>query len=185
MARDYVGRKPNKNKRKKPAKNTAPKSRFPLIALLILIVVVAGFVTILVKIGNTAKKPAPLPTAVVPKVKKPVQVKALPKQPKEPAYIKELENKKVTVDVPKRKKSTHRYQMQCASFRNRADAEKMKAKIAFTGLNSQVRRSENKNGVWFRVVLGPYDTRRAGDRDRHLLQRNKINGCQLWYWTWD
>ncbi|MFM2486121.1 SPOR domain-containing protein [Celerinatantimonas yamalensis] len=182
MARDYVGRKPAGNKRhsKKP---TPPKRGFPVAAIVVLVVAIAAFVTVLWKINHSAKQPAPLPKAVVPKTAKPVTLKPLPKQPKAPDYITELENKQVTVKVPEQKKSTHQYQLQCASFRNREDAERFKAKVAFTGLSSQVKRSEGKSGVWFRVMLGPYPNRRAGDSDRHLLQRNGINGCQMWYWN--
>ncbi|MFM2481773.1 SPOR domain-containing protein [Celerinatantimonas sp. YJH-8] len=184
MARDYVGRKPSPNK--KGRKPTPPPSRrLPILAVIILVVAIAAFVGVLWHIKNSAKAPAPLPAAVVPKAPAPVQVKPLPKQPKEPDYIRELENKQVKVKVPKREKSEHRYQMQCAAFRNRSDAETMKAKIAFSGLSSQVRRSEGKKGAWFKVVLGPYDTRRKAESDRHLLERNNINTCQIWYWTWD
>ncbi|CAG8999955.1 MAG: Cell division protein FtsN [Candidatus Celerinatantimonas neptuna] len=181
MARDYVGRKPTPKKRN--TKKTPPKRRFPWLAVIILVVVIAGFVVVLWNVKNSASKPAPLPTAVQPQTTKPVTVKPLPKRPKEPAYIRELENKQVKVKVPKRKKPTHQYQMQCASLRNRHDAETLKAKIAFTGLSSEVRRTEGKNGTWFRVILGPYKTRRSAERDLHRLQRNNINGCQVWYWN--
>lgn len=183
MARDYVGRKPApKKKGRKPA--PTPKRRLPILAIIVLILAVAAFVAILYQIKDSADKPAPLPTAVVPD-SAPVKVKPLPQQPKEPAYIRELENKQVKVKVPERKKSEHRYQMQCAAFRNRDDAETMKAKIAFSGLSSQVRRSEGKKGAWYKVVLGPYDTRREAERDRHMLERDNVNTCQIWYWTWD
>lgn len=185
MARDYVGRKPKANKKRPRGKKPEAKRRFPLVALLVLVLAIVAFVTLLYKINDSATKQAPLPTAVVPAATKPVTLKPLPKQPKVPDYIEELENKQVKVKVPKQKEAAHQYQMQCASFRNRDDADKLKAKIAFTGLSSQVRRSEGKNGVWYRVVLGPYKTRRSADSDRHLLQRNGINGCQLWYWNWN
>ena len=53
------------------------------------------------------------------------------------------------------------------------------------GLESQVRSSEGKNGLWYRVILGPYETKRAAERDRHKLQRAKIYGCAIWNWNLD
>ncbi len=70
--------------------------------------------------------------------------------------------------------------MQCGSFRKRDQAEQLEARIAFTGLQAEVRETEGKNGLWYRVVLGPYQGKRSADRDRHLLQDNKIEGCRIW-----
>jgi cell division protein FtsN len=89
-----------------------------------------------------------------------------------------LKDKEVVVDIPEKEKSTRRYQMQCGSFRNQGDAESLKAKIAFQGLTSQVK----KTGDWYRVILGPYERKRPAEKDRHKLQRAKINGCQIWTW---
>ena len=58
----------------------------------------------------------------------------------------------------------------------------MKALIAFQGLTAQVRQTQGTKGTWYKVVLGPYDTKRAAERERHALQRAGINGCQIWYW---
>jgi len=93
-------------------------------------------------------------------------------------YESTLKTKKIDVDIPEKVLETRDYQMQCASFRNKGDAESLKAKIAFQGLNSQVK----KTGDWYRVILGPYERKRPAERDRHKLQRASINGCQIWFW---
>jgi cell division protein FtsN len=114
-------------------------------------------------------------------INKPAQKKqdVLPEKP-QPIweYEKTLKTKKITVDIPEKKTETRPYQMQCASFRARGDAESLKAKIAFQGLNSEVR----KTGDWYRVILGPYERKRLAEKHRHKLQRAKINGCQIWFW---
>ncbi|NAW96105.1 cell division protein FtsN, partial [Vibrio sp. V42_P2S4T144] len=33
---------------------------------------------------------------------------------------------------------------------------------------------------WYRVVLGPYKFKRDAERDRHKLQRAKIEPCAIW-----
>jgi len=103
----------------------------------------------------------------------------LPEKP-QPTWEYEytLKTKQIDVDIPEVVEETRPYQMQCASFRAKADAESLKAKIAFQGLNSEVR----KTGNWYRVILGPYERKRPAEKDRHKLQRAKINGCQIWFW---
>lgn len=93
-------------------------------------------------------------------------------------YVDILKTKEVKVEIPVEKKPTRPYQMQCGSFRHQGDAESLKAKIAFQGLESQVK----KTGNWYRVILGPYERKRLAEKQRHKLQRAKINGCQIWFW---
>lgn len=74
------------------------------------------------------------------------------------------------------------YLMQCGSFRSRSQAEELKANIAFTGISSQIRKTNGKNGIWYKVVLGPYERKRLAESDKHKLKNNKINYCQIWLW---
>ncbi|WP_254795706.1 SPOR domain-containing protein [Arsukibacterium indicum] len=99
-------------------------------------------------------------------------------------YIKELENKEVQVEVDTTGREPQGpFQMQCGSFRQADQAEAMRAQIAFAGFASAVRRTEGSNGVWYRVVLGPYDSKRQATADRNRLQQQNINGCRIWNWT--
>lgn len=123
-------------------------------------------------------------------VEKPQVIKTVTKQPIEKEeelpekpqpkwqYEQSLASKEVIVDIPEEKKNTRPYQMQCGSFKRQGDAEALKANIAFQGLNSTIK----KTGTWYRVILGPYDRKRVAEKERHKLQRAKINGCQIWYW---
>ncbi|MGB5444883.1 MAG: SPOR domain-containing protein [Psychromonas sp.] len=113
-------------------------------------------------------------------VKKPAQKEeSLPEMP-EPKwdYENKLKTKIVQVDIPEETAVTEPYQMQCGSFRRQGDAESLKVRIAFQGLNSEVR----KTGNWYRVILGPYERKRTAEKDRHKLQRAKVNDCQIWFW---
>jgi cell division protein FtsN len=170
----------NKRKPAKPAKSAAARKRtavkktatIPYLAILA-VVLITGFIGFFM--FGVEKPSAPQ------RVNKPVQKKeeVLPEKPQPKwEYENTLKTKKITVDIPETKKETRPYQMQCASFRAQGDAESLKAKIAFQGLNSEVR----KTGDWYRVILGPYERKRLAEKHRHKLQRAKINGCQIWFW---
>lgn len=102
------------------------------------------------------------------------------------SFYDELENK--TVEVPDEEpkivtktRSTKRYIMQCGSFRKKTSAETLRAQIAMNGFEANIKPSVEKSGKrWFRVVLGPYDSKRFAERERHQLERNNINNCRIW-----
>lgn len=102
-----------------------------------------------------------------------------PKPVAEPyQYIQELENKEITVELTEQRRSGPA-QLQCGSFRQQPQAEAMKAQIAFAGITADVRRTEGSNGVWFRVIVGPYESRRAATVDMNKLRQMGINTCQV------
>lgn len=97
-----------------------------------------------------------------------------------------LENK--VVEVPKqnqdkitKQSTTKRYIMQCGSFRKLPSAESLKARIAMNGFTAKISATDEKSGKkWFRVVLGPYKSKRIAESERHQLERNNINNCRIW-----
>jgi cell division protein FtsN len=107
---------------------------------------------------------------------------AIPPPPKEKwTYVDQLKTKEVEVGEYEVKKGGP-YQMQCGSFRSKSQAEELKAIIAFTGIESQVRQAKGKSGTWYKVVLGPYERKRSAEKDKHKLKSNKVNHCQIWGW---
>ncbi|QDF73981.1 MULTISPECIES: SPOR domain-containing protein [Shewanella] len=185
--RDYANRKPASKGRKSIGgrRKAAPAPRrFPVFLSLVTLGLVGGFGYFLWSINDSADKVEPQPE--VETVKKPVVKKdpnALPPKPKEEwTYQQELENKQVEVDIPENTAPTRPYQMQCGSFRKEAQANEMKAVIAFQGLEAQVRKVSGSNGTWYKVVLGPYERKRLAEKHRHILQRGGLNGCQIWFW---
>ena len=170
-----MARAPRKKPAKRPTKGrnnqrNQRKQGFPFIATFVALTLI-GFIAYFV--FAVEKPPAK------PKKKVVVKEEVLPEKP-QPMwdYEDSLKVKEIKVDIPKTKKPTKPYQMQCGSFRKKNDAETLKAKIAFQGLTSQVK----KTGSWYRVILGPYDRKRLAEKQRHVLQRAKINGCQIWLW---
>lgn len=187
--RDYVsrGRAPQKKQKNKKASGTArsnaqkaPVKTVSWVAVGAVVALLIGFAYFLWSIKDNVE-----PDGVQPMAKKPVAVEdELPELPQEEwEYIKTLPGYEVEVDVAEQEKSDKRYLMQCASFKTRAQAEEMRAKIAFQGLEAQIRRSDGDNGEWFRVILGPYDAKRDAERAKHSLRKVNITTCQIWYWN--
>jgi len=88
--------------------------------------------------------------------------------------IRPPENRKTPgTDVSKR------YILQAGSFRNRQDAEKLKATVALLGLEASINQVSIDNEKWHRVRIGPVDNRRELNRNLNLLQRNNINAMAM------
>ena len=181
---DYVSRPRNSNKNKKnnPYKNgeqpTAINFKTKFIAAITIIALIGfGYLLWIIKDNQPSVNVTQQTGQILPKS----EVK-LPEPPKEKwSYRKDLADKKVEegqyeiVDKGP-------WKMQCASFKSNVQAQELKAKIAFLGIESKVDKSQGKNGVWYKVILGPYKRKRNAEKDRHKLKRNKVNYCQIWLW---
>ncbi|MGB5676498.1 MAG: SPOR domain-containing protein, partial [Gammaproteobacteria bacterium] len=64
-------------------------------------------------------------------------------------------------------------------FRNRQDAEKLKATVALLGLEASINEVSIDNERWHRVRIGPVNNRRDLNRNLSLLQRNNINAMAM------
>lgn len=96
-----------------------------------------------------------------------------PKPVKEPyTYIKSLENKEIVVQ-PEELVQKAPVTMYCGTFKSRDAAEELKAKIAFEGIAAEIRENDGK----FRVVSGPYASKRMAQSDQNKLQRRKVARC--------
>jgi cell division protein FtsN len=95
-----------------------------------------------------------------------------PPAPKEPALAK-------VQSVPPAAASKEMYYVQAGSFQNAGDAEKLKAKLAFSGFEASVQTvSIPEKGEWHRVRLGPYNNSEAG-KTIAALKQNGIIATQL------
>ncbi len=176
VPKDYVSRKHKKTEPPAPVKASLPWAR--IVITLSLLAAFAYGLWVLKSQPEVATPEAPVATAPG------KQEDPLPDMPEEDyQFIKELEDYEVEVDVTEAPDSDKQYLMQCGSFRDKEQAQSMKAKIAFQGLESMVRSSEGKKGVWYRVILGPYDSKRDAERDRHRIRKANIMTCQIWNWN--
>ncbi len=98
-------------------------------------------------------------------------------------YVDQLENKVIVVKENKQYGlPTVPFQMQCGAYRSRAQAERRQATIAAVGYDSMIKISRQKS-TWYRVVLGPYNGRRAAGVIRAKLHTKGIEGCAVWQWN--
>lgn len=125
--------------------------------------------------ATTAPAQQPKPVTPPPvQVKQPEpkpQAKPEPKpQPKpEPkAEVKQETAKQETKAEPKQK-----WMVQCGSFRATDQAESVRARLAFEGIESRI----TAGGGWNRVVLGPYSSRAAADKTLSRLKGVGMSSC--------
>lgn len=183
--KDYVKRGASP---KKPTKKTAKKkgakqpvsngtTPWKAVAVAGLLVAVFGYALYFLNDSSESKKTV---TEVVPvKAKKKSSTEEIPPMPEEQwSYMDELPNKEIEIEQKELKVSEIPYIMQCGAYKKSSQAEERKMNIAFQGLNSTVRHT--KGSSWFKVILGPYKFKREAEKDRHKLQRAKIEPCAIW-----
>ncbi len=182
---DYITRRPAKKKKNNPIKkkaveqkpNNNTKSKLIITTVILL---VAGFSYGLWFLKTSPSTKTPHNSAEIKVLEK--KVATLPEPPKEKwQYVDDLKHKEVEVGEYEVKQNGP-YKMQCGSFKKQSQAESLKAKMAFAGIESQIQTAHGKSSTWYKVVLGPYTRKRAAEQDKHKLRKNNINGCQIWLW---
>lgn len=176
MARkDYVkGSRNQSATKRKPA-----PSKKPWKAIIFAVSLLGVFAYGLFVLSQDPEPPKPVavttpPTKVIEKPES--ELPPLPEERWE--YVKTLPEHEVAVVAKEEQLSEIPYIMQCGAYKTRSQAEERKMDIAFQGINSQVRQREGSS--WYRVVIGPYARKRDAERDKHKLQRAKIEPCIIW-----
>lgn len=102
----------------------------------------------------------------------------------EPEYefFEVLPNQEITVDVdpadipkPRSAGTGKQYLLQAGSFRQAADADRRRGELLLLGLNPSVEDTRGDTGRWFRVVLGPFESRSAMAKARSLTAQQDID----------
>lgn len=182
---DYITRTPAKKKKnspyKKKAVEQAPSNNMKSkLIVMTIVLLIAGFAYALWFLKTSPSTKTTIISDKVVSVEK--KATSLPKPPQEKwRYVDDLKHKEVEVGQYEVKKGGP-YKMQCGSFKKQSQAESLKAKMAFAGIESQIQTAQGKHNVWYKVVLGPYARKRNAEKDKHKLRNNKINGCQIWLW---
>ncbi len=70
--------------------------------------------------------------------------------------------------------SKEQFFLQVASFRAATDADRLKAELTLLGFNVDVTKGLANNETWFRVLVGPYQTKNTAETDQKRLLANKI-----------
>ncbi|WP_416306461.1 SPOR domain-containing protein [Neptunicella sp. SCSIO 80796] len=174
--KDYVSRG------KSAAPSQPEKPPLPWLRIVITTALIAGFGYFLWSIKGTSPQTEQKKDVIATQQ----QVDPLPEVPKEEwEFIDALDHQNIEVDVPEPKEDSdpRPYKMQCGSFKLKSQAEEMKAKLAFGGLEADVSASNGKNGLWYRVAVGPIEDKRTAERKKHQARKLGIATCQIWRWN--
>ena len=74
---------------------------------------------------------------------------------------------------------SEQYLLQAGSFRQREDADRRRAELLLLGLEPRVEEARGDNGRWYRVYLGPYDSRAKMAKARSLTAGQDIDTLLL------
>lgn len=71
------------------------------------------------------------------------------------------------------------YLLQVGSFRQEGDADRRRGELALLGLEANVEPSDGDNGRWYRVYLGPFESRSEMARARSLTAQADMDTLLL------
>lgn len=101
----------------------------------------------------------------------------------------ENKNKQKPTPPPKPKKMRNsadnnvliaKYLIQAGSFRKVHDADTMKAQLILEGFDSRIDKvALGKNGTWYRVLIGPYDSEKQAIQQQQILAKQNIEGVLI------
>jgi len=190
MAKDYA--KDKKKKKRAGASRGKNKSSISKPLIVTTFILFSGLAALLVYLKwyqpekNSTKNDTVKQVETVSTIK--TKPKTNPKQPDEevPFYRthEEMINKTVEIPIEDLKlpddENKYQYLMPCGSFRDSQRAEELKAQIAFIGYESKINQVQVESGLWHRVELGPFKSKRKTESIRHRLQDNGFENCKIW-----
>lgn len=189
MARDYAKRSQgNKSRRtsdkRKPAKRTSNQRGIGIRAFFagVLTGVFASFILYLGTL-DPGIEPTREPTVAA---KSPGTAKPAPKPRFD--FYKRLREQTIDVEVEpapdlgdRRTQAANNdlYVLQAGSFRQREDADRRRAELFLLSLEPSIEETQSDNGRWFRVYLGPFETRSEMAKARSLTANQDIDTLLL------
>ena len=75
--------------------------------------------------------------------------------------------------------SSTQYLLQVGSFRQQAEADRRRGELALLGLEATVELGDGDNGRWYRVYLGPFESRSKMARARSLTAQADMDTMLL------
>ena len=71
------------------------------------------------------------------------------------------------------------YVLQAGSFRSAQDADRRRGELALLGLEASIEKTASSNGHWYRVYIGPFESRSAMARARSITAQQSIDTLLL------
>ena len=71
------------------------------------------------------------------------------------------------------------YVLQAGSFKLAGDADRRRGELALLGLEATIERTTGDNGVWYRVYLGPFESRSKMAQARSITAQQSIDTLLL------
>ena len=192
MAQDFAKQKQSKSTRKAPARKTQAQRRSGEVQSRGkgLRLYVAGVLTgvFLSFIGYLGTLPDPAVSAT--ETGTPEQPEVVIQRPRFDFYtnltqesIDEVQDQvEPAADVRKPPTATELpepYLLQAGSFRQHDDAERRRAQLLLLGLEPVIEEISSSNGIWFRVYLGPFESRELMIKARGLTTNQNIETLLL------
>lgn len=84
-----------------------------------------------------------------------------------------------TSNHTKKPSTNKQYVLQVGSFQNLTDAKKLKANLAFLGIEANIQHVTVNNQAWHRVRTGPYTNMQQLYQNKKLLKKNEINAISM------
>ncbi len=97
----------------------------------------------------------------------------IPESETRPPEIKNNAGHNKTINTKKQ------YVLQVGSFQNLGDAEKLKANLAFLGLEANIQHVTVNRQAWHRVRTGPYQNKQQLYNSKKLLKKNNIPAISM------
>lgn len=91
------------------------------------------------------------------------------------AKKQEIAKKEAQKLAEQNKQNMNRWQLQCGSFQSNSQAEEVRAKLAFSGIESRIL----KAGEWNRVMLGPFSNRNAASDMMQKVKSAGVGSCLI------
>jgi len=192
MGQDFAKRKQGKSTRKAPARKTQAQrrsgegqSRGKGLRLYVAGVLTGVFLSFIGYLGTL-----PDPAVSATETGTPEQPEVVIQRPRFDFYtnltqesIDEVQDQvEPAADVRKPPTATELpepYLLQAGSFRQHDDAERRRAQLLLLGLEPVIEEISSSNGIWFRVYLGPFESRELMVRARSLTTNQNIETLLL------
>jgi cell division protein FtsN len=102
-----------------------------------------------------------------------------PSAPSQPERTETPPPRQAATTSPK-KSASRRYVVQAGSFQRYADADRLKASLAFLGIQAYIQAAPAANGAtWHRVRIGPVTSKQQAEDLRKRLRDNNIQSIAL------